>query len=246
MFREELPRVNELRDLIEDPSAPGAYFQNFDNLLRDHRSVREIWLAREQDFRGLDAISWQILKNEVRPYLMRRDQKRGWEQLFTILNQARAYNFLRDTGCSNVQFIPRASREGAETPDLRAELNGSSILCEVKTINISDEEASARTEFKARAIGVQLGSGFFKKLTSDLRKAKGQIDTYARRANVRRLAYLVVNFDDFIGDCKEQHFEQIDRYLAENPTPGIDVVFHNQRTPIHKSIVMAHATIVNE
>jgi hypothetical protein len=208
--------------------------------------VKEFWLAREKELRGLDVVSWEFLKKESRPYLTRRDQKRGWHQLFTILNQARAYNYLRDIGCLSVQFIPRATLKGAETPDLQAELNGLRVLCEVKTINVSDEEAVARADFKARMTTGRLEPGFFKKLTSDLKKAKKQMDTYDPRTNVRRIVYLVVNFDDLLGDCNKQHFKQIDQYLEEIPLPGTEVVFHNQKTPLHKSIAMTAASVVNE
>jgi hypothetical protein len=238
--------VYELRDLIEDPSAPGAYFQDFDNLVRDHPDVMQYWFAREEELRGLDVVSWDFLKNEARPYLTRRDQNRGWHQLFTILNQARAYNYLRDIGCSTVQFIPRATLKGEETPDLEAELNSLTVLCEVKTINISDEEAVARVDFKARTTTGRLEPGFFNKMTSDIKKAKEQMDSYDPRTNVRRIVYLVVNFDDLLGDCKEQHFKQVDQYLAQNKFPGIEVVFHNQKTPLHKSIAMTAAKVVNE
>lgn len=246
MFRKELSRVYELRDLIKDPGAPSAYFQDFDNLVRDHPHRKQYWLAREEELRGLDVDSWDFLRNEAARYLTCRDQKRGWHQLFTILNQAPAYNYLRGIGCSNIQFIPRATPKGAETPDLQAELNGLRVLCEVKTINVSDEEALARVRFKARTITDRLEPGFFKKLTSDLKKAKEQMDTYDRRANVRRIVYLVVNFDDLWAGFKEQYYKQIDQHLAENPLPGIEVVFHNQKTPLHKSIAMTAATVVNE
>jgi hypothetical protein len=246
MFRKELPRVYELRDLIEDPTAPGAYFQGFDNLVRDHPDVKQYWLAREEALRALDQVSWDFLKNEVRPYLICRDPERGWHQLFAILNQAYAYNYLNRIGCSNVRFIPPATQKRAETPDLEAELNSLPVLCEVKTINISDDEAVSRVGFKVRVTTGRLESGFFNKLASDLIKAKHQLDTYIATRDATRIVYLVPNFDDLVGDCKQQHFNQIDHYLAENPVPGIEVVFHNQKTPIHKSITMTAAEVVNE
>jgi hypothetical protein len=246
MFRKELPRVYELRDLITDPVAPSAYFQTIDNLVRDDPDVRKIWLAKEEALRGLDESSWVFLKNEARPYLTCRDPERGWEQLFAILNQAYAYNYLRGIGCSKVRFIPTATQKGIETPDLRAELNGLTVVCEVKTVNISDKEALARADSGVSTATDPLKPGFLNKLTSDLRKAKGQIDTYALQPNVRRIAYFVVNFDNLWGDCKEQYFNQIDQHLLENPLPGIEVVFHIQKTPFHKPIAMRAATVINE
>jgi hypothetical protein len=86
-----MPRVDELRALIDDPSKPSAYFQNFDESVCAEPSAGGVWLAREREFQRLDPASWEFLKAEARPYLTARDAKgRGWEQLIAILNQARA------------------------------------------------------------------------------------------------------------------------------------------------------------
>jgi hypothetical protein len=86
--------------------------------------------------------------------------------------------------------------------------------------------------YRMRITTGRLESGFFNKLTSHLKKANEQMDAYDRRTDVRRIVYLVVNFDDILGDCKAQHFKQINRYLEENPVRGIEVVFQNQKTPL--------------
>jgi hypothetical protein len=114
----ELPRVNELRALIADPSADSAYFgQDFDERFRGSPARQRVWLGRERELQGLDDIAWAFLKDEARPYLMQKDKKgRGWQQLFTILNQASAYNFLiQQLRCTDVRFVPRDAR--TETPD---------------------------------------------------------------------------------------------------------------------------------
>lgn len=54
MSREELPRVYELRDPINDPTATGAYFQDFDNSIRDEPSKKQAWLVWDQEFQRLD------------------------------------------------------------------------------------------------------------------------------------------------------------------------------------------------
>lgn len=156
MSREELPRVHELRDLINDPTATGAYFQDFDNSIRDEPSKKQAWLTWEQEFQRLDPDSWKFLKNEALPYLTKWDANgRGWQQLIAILNQARAYNFLVGAGCSRVRFIPRASQKGRKTPDLEGEENGRKVLCEVKTVNVSDAESVSAAR---RRSGINSGS----------------------------------------------------------------------------------------
>lgn len=186
MSRKEMPRVYELRDLIDDPSKPSAYFQNFDSLLRDEPSKKLTWLAREREFQRLDAESWQRLKDEALPFLTAHNAKgRGWEQLISILNQARAHNYLVDHGCSQVRFIPRSQKQGQKTPDLGAELNGQKVLCEVKTINISEAEAHKRQTGVAGSTSNFLDEAFFKKLESTLHEAKCQIDAYDGRVEAR-------------------------------------------------------------
>lgn len=244
-----MPRIYELRDLINNPAIPDAFFQQFDTSIRDEPSKKETLLAREHDLRGLDEAAWQFLKKEALPYLTKRDSNgRGWQQLWAILYQARAYNYLRTIGCSNVHFIPRASRQ---TPDLQAESNSVKVLCEVKTVNISNQEACARSRLTERAITSgsttdRLAPEFLNKLMCSLARAREQLGSYDGSQAARRLAYVIVDFDDFLGEYKDCYYRQIDQHLVENAILGLEIVFHNQKTPFHKSIAMTAATVVND
>jgi hypothetical protein len=250
MSRLEMPRVYELQDLIDDPSNPSAYFQDFEASLCDPiygLLKKRVWLAREREFKRLDADSWRLLKEEVRPYLSARDQSgRGWEQLINILNQARAHNYLEDKGCSLVCFIPREKKQGIKTPDLKAELNGKNVLCEVKTINPSEAEIDRRKAGRVGSATDLLGSSFLSKLDKTLESAKCQMDSYDANENVKRIVFVVVNFDDNIGEYKTCFYAQIDNHLAASSIQGIETVFYNQRTVFHTNILMLHAHVVNE
>ena len=245
MFRTEMPRVYELRDLIAEPSNPSAYFQDFDDSVRDEPSKKLVWLAREREFQRLDDESWQFLKNEALPYLVARDAKRGWQQLIAILNQARAHNYLIDRGCVGVRFIPRSKTEGEETPDIEGTIDGTKVLCEVKTVSISDVEADRRKTGGVGFILRSLDQGFFRKLTSDLCKAESQMKSYAGEDTIR-IAFVILNFDDFLGEYKTEYHEQIDQYLATRPIPSLEVVFYNQKTAFHCQVVMQNAVVINE
>ena len=246
MFREQLPRVYELRDLITRTTA-SAYFQDFDNSLRDEPSMMKVWLARERELQCLDPDAWEFLKGEASPYLMKKDPHgRGWEQLIAILNQARAYNFLVDDGCSGARFIPRSDKEGVETPDLEARDSDRKVLCEVKTMNVSDAEVSQRLNCAVGSTVADLNVGFFNKLTSNMPKAKEQMDSYDNSVITRRTAFIVPKFDDFLGEYKAKYFHQIDRHLAENSIPDLEVVFYNQRTVFHCAVVLRHAVVVDD
>lgn len=245
MSRSELPRVYELIDLIEDRAHHNSYFQNFEHSIEEGVEKRSVWLAREKELQRLDRNAWEFLKNEAFPYLTARNHRgRGWEQLISILNQTRAYNFLLDSGCSEIRFIPRVN--GKETPDLEAKLDGNPVICEVKTINKSVQEAEARQNGAARFTLKSLESGFFNKLTSDLEKAKSQMASYNSTLGVRHIAFVVVNFDDSLGEYKTNYYKEIDRYLAGIPVAEIEVVLFNQRTCFHNDVHMKNATVVNE
>jgi hypothetical protein len=177
---------------------------------------------------------------------MARDPRRGWEQLISILNQARAHNYLCALGCLKVHFIPRSTINGKKTPDLEGVLNGLQILCEVKTIHRSDVEVTRVHAGRVGSSIIALEEGFFRKLNADLRKAKDQMEAYASTGDVRRLAFVVPHFDDDLGEYKDKYYAQIDQYLAANPLPGVEVVFYNQRTAFHDPATMQNAVVVNE
>jgi hypothetical protein len=245
MFRKELPRVYELRDQIEEPGSPSAFFQNLDDSLRVLPSKMRRFRALENDLQGFDLDSWEFFKKEALPCLTTRDETRGWHQLVCMLNQAPAYNYLKRIGCSSIRFVPPSSRAGVKTPDLQGVLDSTKVLCEVKTINISDKEATARHTGTGRETKAQLEQGFFNKLMSHLTQAKEQLEARDAGKEARRIAYIIINFDDFLAEYKEEYFQQIDQYLSNNTVLGIEIVFHNQVTCFHKTITMKSATVFN-
>ena len=70
--------------------------------------------------------------------------------------------------------------------------------------------------------------------------------SYNSSTGVRHIAFVVVNFDDSIGEYKTNYYKEIDRYLANIPVTEIEVVFFNQRTCFHSDVHMKNATVVNE
>ncbi len=224
MYRSELPRIYELRDLLPDPIPANAYFQTVDKRLSEcplrFRHYRDL----EQDLAGLDAAAWACLKSEVKPLLLVRDEKRGWTPLFDKLNQAKAYNHMKRAGYETVRFIEPI--RGRMTPDLEAGNGPRSALCEVKTINVSDVEAHRRVSGGVGRVTDELEAGFFAKLSSDLARAQAQMLGFNADPTVVKLAYLVVNFDDSLHEYADRYGKQIERYMAEHPRPGLEVAFY--------------------
>jgi hypothetical protein len=175
LFRSQLPRFYELKQL-SDPSNKDAYFQNFEDHLQD-KACFKTFVPWEENLQGLDGAAWVSLKSKASTYLKRNKKARGWRQLFDALGQACAYNYLRKhEGCSAVHFIPESN---GETPDLEGVCDHERVLCEVKTINISDDEVAARRKPSVVSNACsQLEDGFFRKLDLDIAKARSQLKSY--------------------------------------------------------------------
>jgi hypothetical protein len=220
VYRKELPRLYELRDLA-DPSAPNTYFRDFECKLRKSELLLEACRRWEEQLAGLDADVWRCLKSEAVPYLKSRDPDRGWQQLFDILGQAAAYNYLKKSvGCTTVGFIPRSSKE---TPDLVGFLNSGRLLCEVKTINISDNDLAARKRRDVVPSSDRLDQGFIGKLDAVIAKARNQLCAYDTAHEARHLVYLNLCFDDWAPHYHQDYLRQIEQHLEECP-PGIEYV----------------------
>ena len=246
MSRAEMPRVYELCDLIAHRSSPSSYFQDFDRSVASEAEKKRVWLAREREFQRLDDAAWEFLKDEALPYLSARDRKgRGWEQLISILNQARAYNYLVDRGCSDVRFVERAKEQNRETPDLEAELDGARIVCEVKTLNASQVEIERRQSGGVGSGTNVLSVPFFEKLDRTVERAESQMLSYAGDG-AEHTVFFILNFDDLLGEYKADYFGQIDDHLGSSHPTGANLVFYNQKTAFHRSLSMRHAEVVNE
>ena len=140
-FRERLPRLYELKDMVEDAAHPDAYFQNFEDGFAEH----EEQARRVPEARAAACSSRRSGLGRPEGTRCRGASEAGaWSRLAAALHvfsEARAYGYLVSIGCTGVRFIPRGKRK---TPDLAATLAGEPVFCEVKTINISGEEADKR------------------------------------------------------------------------------------------------------
>ena len=76
------------------------------------------------------------------------------------------------------------------------------------------------------SITFQLPGGFFRKLTSDIETANSQMAAYGADNSIRRIVYIIVNFDDRSHEYGDDYSAQIDSFIAANPTPQIEIVFH--------------------
>ncbi len=194
----------------------------------EKRLQKPVWMERflwwEKELQGLDDEAWSALKSNSSQYLATKSKTgRGWQQLFDSLGEALAYNYLRGIGCQNVGFILRSRKRGVETPDLEATHKSGKVLCEVKTINVSDSEVSERHTSIVRDVKMVLEDGFFGKLGSDLSKADKQLRAYDPKGEAWHCIYINVCFDNR-GYYADEQLLQVDRWLSDNSIPSADVI----------------------
>ena len=125
-------------------------------------------------FRILDSESWEVLKVQAIAHF--RDHRPGQLKhgFFNQLNESFAYRHLVRQGYSQVRILPEL---GKRVPDLQYFDGRLRRHCEVKTMNISNEEISRRSSGKAFSnVYLHLGDGFIKKLANTIATAKAQIE----------------------------------------------------------------------
>ncbi len=213
-----LERVRELVAAAEDARKPASYARNFDGFLAANEINRAILADYERDLSLLDDGAWRALKTSAIKRLIRNKKKR-WEPLFDILSEAKGYAHLRALGCADIQMIPPSY--DFKTPDLKAELDGDLVLCEVKTINMSDDARTVRA-IDSPSSG-RLAEKFLSgKLTWTLRAAKAQLDAFPLRA-ARKLVYLVFTPDESLDEYAGDYSLQLKAFLAHFPLEDVEV-----------------------
>ncbi len=233
-----------MKDSGSGPTPANAYFRGFTGHLTRSAHVRDFYFRYERSLEGLGDQAWEHLKSEVAPRLIARDKRgRGWQQLFDVLNEARAYNYLKSLGATNLRFIPRSQ---TRTPDLEGLLAPDRLLCEVKTINISEEEVAFRTgRKKVRSGQITLPAQFLKKLRTTIDAAKQQLLAFDLAGAAVHIVYLNIWFDDILGEFKETYFRQIDDHLARTPVTGVRLVLCKDHTAFYKPLQLRFADVDN-
>lgn len=245
-FADVFPRLFELKAAVPDPSHPDAYFQNFEERLTQSEHIRDQYMKYERSFRVLDAAAWRDLKERAAPLTMRRDPKRGWRTLFDTLNEGLAYAYLHSIGCADIAFVRRDSKK---TPDLSATFNERHVLCEVKTINVSQDEADRRErvhqgEIEATNVPISVTTGMLDKVTATLAHAICQCDHADPERAALRIVFTVLHFDDWVGDYQAEYIAQLDAHLLANPIVGAELVFSPASDLFARRFTMQAATIV--
>jgi hypothetical protein len=249
-LRRELARVFELKDTLSDPSHPHAYSQDFVRSVQVNPQKLEAFRKIEAVLSVLGSQAWKELKTAAAAHLVRPSphKGRGWQALFDALSEARGYGYLHKIGCTGIHFVARSN---APTPDIEAIKDGRRVLCEVKTINISDDEAGRRRRVYsgspvAGRVPTELGLPYLSKLDKTLRNAVRQIDAADPSHAARHIVFVVLNFDDWVGDYYPAYFREIDAYLEAHPVEGAELVFCLPNNLFGRAFEMRTATVVTD
>ena len=249
-LRERLPRAFELKDLVETPAHPHAYFQGFEESLASRPLKLDAFLRLEGQLAYLDEQSWSDLKARAARHLVstRREEGRGWQQLFDALNEARAYGYLLRRGCTDIRFVAPGD---TKRPDLEAQLDGRVILCEVKTLNISDQQAERNKRMESEVcltkVTPSLPDEFLaNKLASTLERASQQLAGHDPARRAQWIVYVVLNLDPLAVDYEVEQYRQIDDYLAAHPVADAEVVFVPSKNVFERVFQMRSATVDQE
>jgi len=123
-----------------------------------------------------------------------------------------------------VHFIPVSSIKGKKTPDLGADdFEGRTLLCDVKTINISDNEVRRRQSGGVGTSSNRLDIGFLGKLKADLGYAKTQMLLFNSERKTRKIAFVIVNYDDNLHAYSDDYLPQIKQFLANNLPSDLEI-----------------------
>jgi len=223
-------RLSELVSL-HHPDDENSYFYNFWETFYESPERVRAFLLIEKELSTLNDISWCFLKEEAKKFCVKPDERRGWNQLFEKLNEAKGYCFLKLKGCSRIRFIPRANKNNIETPDLVGWRKASQVLCEVKTINISDDLLSARRKRSVMCAQNELTAGLANKLKSTITKAASQLNSYSNLPDTEKYIYIVIAYDDELDYKDELNTQTRDLFNTMNLV-GVDLVIHNEAKKI--------------
>lgn len=223
MLRRELPRVYELIDQINaDPLK--AHFNDFERSLADEPSMKPALVCLEKELQQIDIIIWDQFKKEV-------EQLSSWRELMDRMNELKGYLYLMSLGCEDIKRVPRGK---ARTPDWRATCKGGKVICEIKTINTSDAEMEFRKGKEVRCpnsitgTSWTLSDGCLNQIAEKIGDAEKQLKAFDASNETRRIAFIIIHFDDFLRGQPGYYFQQIGEFLRRNPVLGIRVVCYGK------------------
>ena len=138
-MKHQFPRISELAIEANGKFGVSSYFNGVEKDIRQSAEVRRFYCELERELQCLNPNAWVTLKRKCFVYAAKQSPRRGWDQLVSILNEAKGYCLLQTLGYTELKFV---EEDQERTPDVSGELRGSKAVVEVKTIQKSDDAIS--------------------------------------------------------------------------------------------------------
>jgi len=167
----------------------------------------------------LDPESWEVLKEKAIAHFTDHRDGQKKQGFFNQLNDVFAYEYLTENSCHDVHILQEGA---ARQPDIEYMNAETKYFCEVKTINISEDEIIQRSglQISSTSADEELSSGFLEKLKSTLDDAGRQINARGGTG----LIYIVMHFDNIAyEDHWDRYCKQISDCLEAHPAKWIHV-----------------------
>lgn len=180
----------------------------------------------EKRLQKLDLPSWKILRDKAAPYVSIDNPLRHYQQLWSVLDEARGYVFLADDGYERIEFIEpdKSKKGGKQSPDLIGFKANSAAILEVKTINESNDNLAPNAPWRNEAVTVphHLSEAFKRKVITTLEQASGQLLSFPRQVN-RKIVLLIVRFDYGLKTSGDL-YKELDQFIKSlTPDAGVEV-----------------------
>lgn len=206
-----------MANAVREAYPTDRFFDDFAESCRSNPAKMKAYRTYDDVFRLLDSESWGILKAKAVAHF--RDHRPGQlkQGFFNQLNEAFAYRHLLRQGSTAVRMLPET---GERVPDLQYIAGRVRKHCEVKTLNISDEEISRRESANAFSnVYLGLGDGFFKKLSDAVATGRSQIAAQGTEG----LVYVVAIWDDMALDYYRVYRRQLASFAREKSIDNVHI-----------------------
>jgi len=213
---------------LSQTSHPDNYFKKLQETYREYAGLtRKSLTPLEKALERIDVEAWKQLGEKARPFVIRREAERGWNQLFDLLYEAFGYEWLANHGYTSIKFVERSDKPSKRSPELFATSPTSTAVLEVKSINCSEKEIKRLAAWPPQAVnfaGQVLSEGFKRKFLHDIKNAREQLQSFEPPTD-KKIAMVVIRLDIEYW-LSARIYAEIEELASLQRTTDFEVVVH--------------------
>lgn len=240
MIPADFPRLGEVQTLVLRKAPKHALFCNAVGELAHNARLSAMFRDVEDLLAVVPAPDWPEFRADLaarfnegrRPEQSRRSGLRRYQPAWDKLNEARASRRLSQDGFEAVRFV--RALPGTKTPDLVGFLGDEPVFCEVKTVNISDREATRRAEGGVGTTETAANEALLAKSLDVAIRALAQVRGY--ECDCRAIVYLFLNPDDSLGEPIATIAAQVKTHLDRAPELAGATIHIDHHPPFHFAV----------